>query len=758
MERKPTVADVRREAPAQPEGVERKLAAILAADVVGYSRLMAVDEAGTHARLKALRRDFIEPAIAARHGRIVKLMGDGALVEFASVVDAVQCALEIQRGVAERTAGVAEGQRIRFRIGINLGDVIIEGDDIYGDGVNIAARLEGLAEPGGIVVSGTALDHAKNKVEAGFRFLGRQPVKNIPEPVRAYRVLLDPAAAGTVVGEEGGGPARWRWLAVAAALLLIAAGAGAVGWLRPWERAPGPRVSLALPDKPSLAVLPFENLSDDAEEEYFADGLTDDLITDLSKISGLFIIARNSVFAYKDRAVEVPEVARELGVRYVLEGSVRRAGERVRINAQLIDGTTGGHVWAERYDRDYADIFAVQDQVLQEIVGALSVQLTESEHTQVTRLPTNSLQAYDFYLRAEQGLHNPAGETGILRALELYQQALSLDADFAEAYAGQARAALFLWTFTYDMSLPGTVARHRLYEAAGRALALNPELQRARAVLAEAQSVDGEHEAAIDSARRAVEFGPSDAEAHATLASVLAYAGRPEEAVEAAETALRLNPKPPASVLMTAGLALFLDEQYDRAIEALEQARDLAPGLNEPVQFLAMAYAQAGRNEPAKHEIEVLLQRIPSANVQFYRVMWAHHRRPEDLARRLDGLRKAGLPEWPYDYPVRPEQRLDGAQTSALTFGHTWQGQHQSGEPFLLQIGEDGTTAYRNPNSLRTGMLSLRDNRLCDLSDDFLLGRANCGYLYHDRSSVDGTKYEYVYVNAFSLMHFSVAD
>ena len=720
--------------------------------------MMATDEAATHARLKALRRDFIEPAIAAHHGRIVKLMGDGALVEFASVVDAVQCAALIQRGVAERNAGVSDDQRIEFRIGVNLGDVIIEGDDIYGDGVNIAARLEGLAEPGGIVISGTAFDHAKNKAEAGFRFLGRQPVKNIPEPVRAYRVLLDPAAAGTIVGEESGKPSRSRLTAAAAAVLLIAAGAGAVGWLRPWERALEPSTILPLPDKPSVAVLPFENLSDNAEEEYFADGLTDDLITDLSKISGLFIIARNSVFAYKNQTVDISEVARELGVRYVLEGSVRRAGERVRINAQLIDGTSGGHVWAERYDRDYADIFAVQDQVIEEIVGALSVQLTEAEQTQVTRLPTQSLEAYDYYLRAEQGLRSPAGETGLLRALELYQKALSLDDEFAEAYAGQARSALFLWTYSYDMILPGTVARQRLYGAAGRALALNPELPRARAVLAEAQSVDGEHEAAIDSARLAVEFGPSDAEAHATLASVLAYAGRPEQAVEAAETALRLDPRPPATMLLTVGLALFLDGRYDRAIEALEHARDLTPALHEPIGFLAMTYAQAGRSEPAKREAEELLQRIPSASVQFYRVMYAHHRRSEDLARRLDGLRKAGLPEWPYGYPGRPEQRLDSADARDLTFGHTWQGQHQSGEPFLLQIGEDGATAYRNPNSMRTGRVSLQDNRVCDLSGDFLLGRANCGYLYHDPSNVDGTEYEYVYVNTFSLMRFSIVD
>jgi adenylate cyclase len=740
-----------------PPSVKRKLAAILSADVKGYSRLMAADEEGTLRTLNAYRQEM-DALVAGRDGRIVGTAGDSVLAEFPSAVEAARCAVEIQEELAARNAELPKERRLQFRIGINLGDVMVEGDDLFGDGVNVAARLQALAEPGGVYVSGGIYDQIKGKLPFGADFLGEQTVKNIAEPVRVYRLRSDRATV------RRGFPRRWRtWLAIAAGFgLLVIVAAGTALYFDP-RRTFGPidegqTSALPRPDRPSIAVLPFDNLSDDPEEEYFADGLTDDLITDLSKISGLFIIARNSVFAYKNQTVDISEVARELGVRHVLEGSVRRAGERVRINAQLIDGTTGGHVWAERYDRNYADVFAVQDEVIGEIVGALSVQLTESELTQVARLPTHNLEAYDYYLRAEQEMHRPAGEIGLLRALELYQEAIALDGEFADAYAGDARAALFLWRYTYDMILPGTLARQRLYEAAGRALELNPELPRARAVLAEAQSVDGEHEAAIASARLAVDFGPSDAEAHATLASVLAYAGQSEQAVEAAETALRLNPKPPASVLLTAGLALFLDHQYDRAIEALEQSRALAPGLNEPIEFLAMTYAQAEGPEPAKQSTEVLLQRIPSASVQFYRVMYAHHKRSEDLDHRLDGLRKAGLPEWPYGYPDRPDQRLDGTRARALTFGQTWQGQHRSGEPFLLQIGEDGTTAYRNPNSMRTGKVSLRDDRLCDLSDDFLLGRANCGYLYHDPSSVDGAKYEYVYVNAFSVMHFSLAD
>ena len=483
-----------------PPGVKRKLAAILSADVKGYSRLMAADEEGTLRTLNAYRQEM-DALVTGRDGRIVGSAGDSVLAEFPSAVEAARCAVEIQEELAARNGELPKDRRLEFRIGINLGDVMVEGDDLFGDGVNVAARLQALAEPGGIYVSGGIHDQIKGKLPFGADFLGEQTVKNIAEPVRVYRLRSDRATLRRAV------PRRWRtWSAIAAGFGLLAIVAAGAAWYFDLRRASGPTEkdqasAPPLPDRPSIAVLPFDNLSDNPEEEYFADGLTDDLITDLSQISGLFIIARDLAFAYKDQPLEVREVARELGVRYVLEGSVRRAGERVRINAQLIDGTTGGHVWAERYERDYADIFAVQDQVIKEIVGALSVQLTEAEQTQVNRLPTSNLEAYDYYLRAEQALHSPAGEIGLLRALELYEKAISLDGEFADAYAGYARAAAYLWTNTYDVSLPGTVARQRLYEAAGRALALNPELPRARAVLAEAQSVDGEHEAAI-------EFGP----------------------------------------------------------------------------------------------------------------------------------------------------------------------------------------------------------------------------------------------------------
>ena len=411
-----------------PPSVKRKLAAILSADVKGYSRLMAADEEGTLRTLNAYRQ-HIDALVAGRDGRIVGSAGDSVLAEFPSAVEATRCAVEIQQELAARNGELPKDRRLEFRIGINLGDVMVEGDDLFGDGVNVAARLQALAEPGGIYVSGGIYDQIKGKLPFGADFLGEQTVKNIAEPVRVYRLRSDRATLRRAV------PRRWRtWSAIAAGLGLLVIVAAGTAWYFDLPRAYGPTEAEQasappLPDRPSIAVLPFDNLSDNPEEEYFADGLTDDLITDLSKISGLFVIARNSAFAYKDQPLDVREVARELGVRYVLEGSVRRAGERVRINAQLIDGTTGGHVWAERYERDYADIFAVQDEVIAEIVGALSVAADRSPSRRRSRAcrPTASRPTTTTCARSRSCTVRQE-HVGLLRALELYEKAIALDA------------------------------------------------------------------------------------------------------------------------------------------------------------------------------------------------------------------------------------------------------------------------------------------------------------------------------------------
>ncbi len=517
----------------EPKGVERKLTTILSADVVGYSRLMGEDEVGTLAALKAHRQELIEPKAAQYHGRTIKLMGDGALMEFASVVDAVAFSVEVQAAMRERNAEVPEARRLVYRIGINIGDIIVEGDDIYGDGVNVAARLEGLADPGGICVARNVYNQVKGKLDLNFEHLGARAVKNIAEPVTVYRVALDDKAVVLVtpVVQAPVDAVRGRWPAIAAGLAVSLLAIVGLVWWQPWappvETTSLEKMALPLPDKPSIAVLPFANISDDSEQEYFADGMTDDLITDLSKVSGLFVIARNSVFTYKGRAVNVQEVGRDLGVRYVLEGSVRRAGDRVRVNAQLIDAATGHHLWAERYDRDYTNVFAVQDEVVGRIVSALEVKLTNAEQTQLTRLPTENLKAYDNYLRAEQ--HYYSGDPSRLRkGLLAYEAAIALDPEFADAYAGYARAAVDVWRFDYLYIMPSALARKTAKDAASKALALNADVPTAHSVLALIRMVDGEHASAIEAARRAVYLDPNNSDAYVNLTVVLGRLCQPD--------------------------------------------------------------------------------------------------------------------------------------------------------------------------------------------------------------------------------------
>ncbi|WP_292171733.1 adenylate/guanylate cyclase domain-containing protein [Mesorhizobium sp.] len=728
------------------------MVAILAADVVGYSRLMALDETGTLSRLKALRREIIEPLIGGYHGRVVKLIGDGALVEFASVVDAVACAVEIQGIVARQNLDLPEDIRIVFRIGINLGDVIIDGDDFYGDGVNIAARLQGLSDPGGIAISGTTYDQAHNKLGLIFKSLGEQRLKNIPDPVRVYRVLLEQA---TITRESR----SRRWPVIGAAVLFLAL--AAVVALTVWPQAiaflrgDGPDTVDSAAGKPSIAVLPFGDLSDDPAQDYFAEGLTDDLITDLSKISGLLVIGRNSSFSFKDRSFDIHEIAEQLNVRYVVEGSVRREGDSVRINVQLIDAKTGSNIWAERYDRDYSKLFALQDEVIGQIVEALSIRLTAGEKTQIARLPTQNLEAYDFYIRAEQKVY-AIDYKSLGEALSLYQNAIKLDPAFADAYSGYARATVDVLGFDFQRLMLSAVARQRAYEAAGRALVLNPQSSRAYAVLGILQMLDSEWDEALVSVQKAVAFDPNSAEAELNLAIVLTYAGQNPAALAAMERVLQLDPKPRAQVFDYYGFVLYMNGQYEKSLQALSQVQpeersDLG------LETLAMANARLGRMAEAHDAVAAILKKIPVQNLAGFRVVYAHHRRQQDLDHRIDALRLAGLPERCFDFRGRDEDRLDASAIRALADARTWVGHQYNGAPFVMELSANGDFAMSSQNGIIAGVFTLENNLFCTRSSATLLGRKFCAPVYRNPQGSSEKRDEYVLPDSVAVWYFSVS-
>jgi TolB-like protein/class 3 adenylate cyclase/Flp pilus assembly protein TadD len=639
--------------------MERRLVAILAADVVGYSSLMERDEAGTLAALKSLREELFDPKIAAHNGRIVKLMGDGTLVDFASVVDAVVCAVDIQRAMAVRNAEAPAEGRIDLRIGVNLGDVIIEGDDIYGDGVNIAARLEGLAEPGGVCVSRTVFNHVRHKADIGFEDLGEHQVKNISEPVVVYRALIHVEA-----GEEPrAAPKRqvgWRKPVLAGAAAALVVIAGLLIWQRPWapgvEPASLERMAHPLPDKPSIAVLPFTNMSDDPSQEYFTDGMTEDLITDLSKISGLFVIARNSVFTYKGKAVEVRQVAEDLGVRYVLEGSVRRAGEQVRINTQLIDATTGGHLWADRYDGSLDNIFALQDKVTQKIVAALAVKLTEGEELGRGQTETDNPDAYDAFLKGwDHYLRQRPDDFGT--AIGHFETAIDLDPNYARAYAALAATYWQSWKRFWHAEVGMPVwhdARFRAGELLEKAMENPTPL--AHQVAADGFLHSQQHEAAISEAERAVALDPNDADSFITLASALSLAGRPDEALAFVERAMRLNPHHPPSYLYELGLAQFGMARYDEAAGSLEKATILNPEDRWSLRLLLATYGLLGRGEDAARVFRAITDAAKHGSRRYYlsyldpltiraSAFWHPYKDPVDAERFAEGLRQAGVPD-----------------------------------------------------------------------------------------------------------------
>ena len=577
--------------------MERHLAAILAVDVVGYSRLMREDEAGTLNALRALRKELVAPEIAKHKGRIVKLMGDGLLAEFASVVEAVHCAVQIQAGTAKRNDGVAPERQICLRIGVNLGDVIVEDDDIYGDGVNVAARLEGLARPGGICISDMVHQNVKAKLALSFEDLGPQQLKNIAEPIHAYRIVPDALATPAV----------------------------------PAEAQP-----LLLPDKPSLAVLPFTNMSGDPEQEYFSDGITEDIITELSRFRSLFVIARNSSFHYKGLSPKIQDIGRELGVQYVVEGSVRKAGNRVRVTAQLVEAETGNHVWAERYDRELEDIFAVQDEVVREIASAVPGRLNEAATDRARRKPSESLTAYDYLLRGEW---HQMGNYGTADALPLFEKAIEIDPRCARAYC---RLAAYHGYSVFAHGTSVEEARRLAQSFADRALASDPGDPLVQVIAAQTYQMIGNHDLARRHIEKAIALNPNDITVIRFAEQILAYLGDHVEALKWNSKYLRLDPHFAEGVRETLFDTYYMTRRYEDAIASFQGWPNPPPHM---YCELAAGYAQLGRMDDARAAVAEF-ERIRPAGYDFAMVSRAHARmcrRQKDADHWLEGYRKAGI-------------------------------------------------------------------------------------------------------------------
>jgi TolB-like protein/tetratricopeptide (TPR) repeat protein len=579
---------------------QRRLAAILAADVVGYSRMMQADEAGTLAALKSRRTEILQPLVSKHHGRIVKVMGDGVLVEFGSAVVAVICATELQNAMETANAGVPEGKRIVLRIGVNLGDMMVEGTDLYGDGVNVAARLEAIAEPGTVVVSRTVFDHVRGKVKFGFDDLGDQQLKNIAEPVRIYRVQS--------LNEARGHP------------------------------------MLALPDKPSIAVLPFQNMSVDSEQEYFADGIVEEIITALSRMRWLFVIARNSSFTYKGRAVGVKQIGRELGVRYLLEGSVRKAGNKIRITGQLIDCATSAHLWADRFEGALGDIFDLQDQVTTSVVGAIAPKLEQAEIERSRLKPTESLDAYDYYLRGMAAFNRWTPE-GNIEALSMFQRAIELDPQFASAYGFAVRC------YNQRKANGWPSDRRRDAQEVAKLAQRAAELGKDDAVALGLAGIGlvwvvGDLEQGAALIERALTLNPNWAWAWLFSGWAQLWLGEPEAAIERLVRAMRLSPQESQMFGMEAamGWAHFFAGRYQEAMSWAEKALHEQSNYFLALSILAGSCSMAGREAEARSTLESLRRLDPDLRISTLGETFPI-RRPEHFARFAQALQKAGLPD-----------------------------------------------------------------------------------------------------------------
>jgi adenylate cyclase len=624
------------------ERANRKMSAILSADVKGYSRLMSVDEEGT---VKALNecRVIIARCVNDHRGRVVDSPGDNVLAEFVSTVEAVKCAVKIQEDLKVRNADLPQSSRMEFRIGVNLGDVIEEEDRIYGDGVNIAARLEGLAEAGGICISGTAFDQVKGKLSLGYQFVGKQTVKNIPDPVRAYQVLMAPEDSGKVIGEDK--HRKWRWVQTAAVMLVLIAGAFFISNIYfgppPIESASVDKMAFPLPDKPSIVVLPFDNMSGNPEEDYFSDGLTEQIITTLSRYPRLFVITRQSAFHYKGEPVKIQKVAEELGVRYVLKGGVQKSDNNVRITAQLIDALSGSYIWSERYDRQLEDIFDLQDEITANVLNGMVAELAEGEQARRWTQRVTNLNALESHYRA-QGFFCRHTKEDYDKARPLFEEAIELEPNFVWPYVylgySHLSSAARGWSESRDKSL------QTAFELSQKALAIDESHDGAHSLLAGYYNVSRQYDKAIIEAERAMALNPNAADAPMIMGSILGNLGRWEESALYAEKSIRLNPFPGAYVYFILGRAYFMTGQYDESIAICKKALKVSPNFLAAHLYLAASYSSLDRNADAIAAAKEVIRINPKFTIESYAKRLLYKNKA-DIDREVNALRKAGLPE-----------------------------------------------------------------------------------------------------------------
>jgi len=749
--------------------VKRKLTAILSADVKGYSRLMGEDEERTVHTLNTYK-DMMRGLIQQHRGRIVNAPGDNVLAEFVSVVDAVQCAVEIQQVLRAKNAMLPENRRMEFRIGINLGDVIEEGEQIYGDGVNIAARLEGLAEAGSICISESAYQQIENKLPLRYEYLGEHQVKNISKPVRAYRAQMESEASGTVIGEKKAKPRRWQRATiglVAAVIVVVAAVAIWRLYLRPTappvEVASKGKMAFPLPDKPSIAVLPFVNMSEDPKQEYFSDGMTEDLITDLSKISGLMVIARNSTFTYKGKPVKIKQVAEELGVRYVLEGSVRRAGNEIRINAQLVDALSGHHLWAERYDGKMDRIFTLQDQITQKIVSALTVKLTGSEKERVGQKGTDNIAAYDAYLEGWDHFYRYTAD-GLTKAAASFKKAIELDPNYGQAFA--ALASVYLQATNFAALLPGL--KMSWFEARLRVgkytrMAMKRPTANAYSVSSAMYLIRRQHKEAISEVGRGLALDPNNPGCHASMGWALIMAGRPKEGIEYLDKWMRLDPRNRYAYLFNRSWAHFCMGEIAEAAKLLEQAMRLDPEAQAgPMVTLAACYSLLGRDQDARTMID-LRRKIPFTGPTVAETMYMFPLKDRTVADRfVQGLIKAGHPPGKIAggyFPAFKENQLTGEEIKRVNFGRTITGIDPNGQQWWLDKKKNGELTLRVPGapiSSDTGKTQIEGDLECIQFQKTFWGLEYCLTVFRNPRGTYEGKDEYFSCSDFGFTPWSV--